>query len=109
MVAEEFLPRASYPLLTATTLLVPGYIDEEEVGKIAEFIASISRDIPYSLLVFYPAYCMADLPVTSREQAVRCFRAAKDAGLKRVHVGNLHLLGLSFATFLSLAERAAKL
>jgi pyruvate formate lyase activating enzyme len=31
-VAEQFLHRASHPLLTATTLLVPGYVDEEEVG-----------------------------------------------------------------------------
>lgn len=95
MLAEEFLPRADYPFLTATTLLVPGYVDGEEVGRIAEFIASFSPEIPYSLLVFYPAYCMSDLPVTSKEQVIRCFRAAKDAGLRRIHVGNLHLLGLS--------------
>lgn len=104
LVAEEFLSRANHPLLTATTLLVPGYIDAEEVGRIAGFIASISREIPYSLLVFYPAYCMADLSVTPREQVVRCFRAALDAGLERVHVGNLHLLGLSFSALLDLVR-----
>lgn len=107
MVAEEFLPRARYPFLTATTLLVPGYIDEEEVAKIAEFIASISPEIPYSLLVFYPAFCMADLGITPREQVVRCFRAAERAGLKRLYVGNLHLLGLSFTAFLSLVRNGA--
>ncbi len=102
MVAEEFLPRAKHPLLTATTLLVPGYVDEEEVGRIAEFIAALSPEIPYSLLVFYPAYCLADLPITPLEQVVRCYRAAREAGLSRVHVGNLHLLGLDFPAFLSL-------
>ncbi len=104
MIAEELLPRADYPLLTATTLLVPGYVDEEEVGRIAEFIASLSPEIPYSLLVFYPAYCMSDLEVTPRDQVMRCFRAAREAGLKRVHVGNLHLLGLSQEAFLELAR-----
>ncbi|MGY4707338.1 radical SAM protein [Candidatus Bipolaricaulota sp. J31] len=104
MVAEEILPRADHPLLTATTLLVPGYVDEEEVGRIAGFIASLSPRIPYSLLIFYPAYCMSDLPVTSREQAIRCYRAAREAGLERVHVGNLHLLGLSTEAFLALAQ-----
>ena len=102
MLAEELLPGARHPLLTATTLLVPGYVDEEEVGRIAEFIASLSPEIPYSLLVFHPDYCLADLPVTPLEQVVRCFRAAVGAGLSRVHVGNLHLLGLSFPAFLSL-------
>jgi len=108
MVAEEFLSRADYPFLTATTLLVPGYVHEEEVGRIAEFIASLSPEIPYSLLVFYPAYCASDLPVTSREQAIRCFRAAVEAGLKRVHVGNLHLLGLSSRAFFAVVEENAE-
>lgn len=104
MLAEELLRKAKHPFLTATTLLVPGYVDEEEVRKIAEFIAGLSPDIPYSLLVFHPAYCLADLSVTSLAQAIRCFRAAKAAGLRRVHVGNLHLLGLSFPAFLSLVQ-----
>lgn len=108
LVAEEFRAAADYPFLTATTLLVPGYVDEDEVGRIAEFIASLSPEIPYSLLVFYPAYCMSDLPITPREQAIRCYRAAREAGLVRVHVGNLHLLGLSTEAFRALVgeERA---
>ena len=44
--------RPDPPLLVASTLLVPGYIDEEEVGKIARFIASVDPAIPYSLLAF---------------------------------------------------------
>ncbi len=104
LLAEQFLPQAGHPFLTATTLLVPGYVDEGEVGRIAEFIAELCPDIPYSLLVFHPAYCLADLPVTSLEQVVRSFRAARSAGLSRVHVGNLHLLGLSFPAFLSRVE-----
>jgi len=107
MVAEELLPAAGYPLLTATTLLVPGYVDEEEVRKIAGFIAGLSPEIPYSLLVFYPAYCLSDLPVTPLEQAIRCYRAAVGAGLRHVHVGNLHLLGLSLPVFLSLVQDTA--
>ena len=104
VLAEELLPEAKHPFLTATTLLVPDYVGEEEVGKIAEFIAGLSPDIPYSLLVFHPAYCLSDLPVTPLAQAIRCFRAARAAGLRRVHVGNLHLLGLTFPAFLSLAN-----
>jgi len=80
------------PLLIASTLLVPGYIDEEEVGKIAEFIASIDRDIPYSLLAFHPHFRMADLERTPRTLANRCWQAAKEAGLERVRMANVHLL-----------------
>jgi pyruvate formate lyase activating enzyme len=81
------------PLLIASTLLVPGYIDEYEVGNIARFIASLDRDIPYSLLGFHPHFQMEDLPRTSRKHAGRCLKAARNAGLRNVRVGNIHLLG----------------
>ena len=35
---------------------------------------------------------MTDLPATSRRQAVECLEVAKDAGLSRVKLGNIHLL-----------------
>ncbi len=81
------------PFLTSTTLLVPGYVDEAEVRGIARFIASINPEIPYSLLAFHPDYKMTDLPASSRKQAQECLDAARRAGLKRVRVGNIHLLG----------------
>jgi len=61
--------RPNPPLLVASTLLVPGYIDEYEVEKISKFIASLNRDIPYSLLAFYPCFYMRELPTTSRKHA----------------------------------------
>ncbi len=78
-------------MLTATTLLVPYYIDAREVGEIARFIARHDRNIPYSLLVFHPDYLMTDLPVTPKAQAEACFREAR-RHLSRVNMGNLQLL-----------------
>jgi pyruvate formate lyase activating enzyme len=80
-------------LLVASTLLVPGYVDEEEVRAIARFIASLDPTTPYSLLAFHPAFAMADLPPTSRRHALACKAAAEEAGLSRVRVGNEHVLG----------------
>ncbi|MGD8952501.1 MAG: hypothetical protein PVG62_17250, partial [Desulfobacterales bacterium] len=74
------------------TLMVPGYIDAREVLQIAEFIAGLDPDIPYSLLAFRPQSHMGDLPPTSRRQADACLKAARKAGLKRVRIGNEHLL-----------------
>jgi pyruvate formate lyase activating enzyme len=80
------------PLLIASTLLVPGYIDEEEIKSLAQFIASISPDIPYSLLGFYPHFYMSDLRLTTKALAQRCLHAAQEAGLRNVRIGNVHLL-----------------
>ncbi len=95
-VAARTPERPDPPLLVASTLLVPGYIDEQEVGAIARFIARLSPDIPYALLAFHPQFAMNDLPTTSRRHAERAAEAATEAGLTRVRVGNLHLLGSSY-------------
>jgi len=70
---------------------VPGYVDAEEVEKIAKFISQISPEIPYTLLAFYPCYVMNDLPTTSQKQAKECLEAAQKH-LKKVRLGNIHLL-----------------
>jgi pyruvate formate lyase activating enzyme len=84
--------RPDPPFLIASTLMVPGYLDAQEVKGIAEFIASLNPDIPYSLLAFHPEYQMTDLPATSRTLAQQCLEAAARAGLTRVRLGNQHLL-----------------
>lgn len=84
--------RPEPPFLIACTLLVPGYVEEQEVGSIGRWLASLDPSIPYSLLVFHPQFLMEDLPITSRSQTNACLQVAKDAGLEHVRVGNLHLL-----------------
>lgn len=90
--SRYFKERPTPPFLIASSLLIPGYIDEEEVANIAEFIASLNPDIPYSLLAFYPAFQMNDTPVTPRKLAMNCYKIAREAGLTNVHIGNIHLL-----------------
>jgi len=59
---------------------------------LASFIARINPDIPYALLGFAPEFLMDDSPTTSNAQAQACLKAAKQAGLTRVRLGNEHLL-----------------
>ena len=92
-VVEAGRERPEVPLFTASTLLVPGYVDVEEVRMIARFLASLDPDIPYSLLAFHPDYRMRDLPPTSRRHAEEAVRAAREEGLTNVNVGNVWLLG----------------
>jgi len=89
--ARYGLQRPDPPFLTASTLLVPGYIDVEEVEGIASFIAGLDPNIPYSLLAFYPQFYMRDLPTTSKKEAMECLGVARKY-LKRVRIGNVHLL-----------------
>ncbi len=90
--AEWTSGRSAPPALIASTPLIPGYIDEDEVYGLASFIAGINPDIPYALLAFAPQFLMDDSPTTSTAQAYACLEAAKHAGLTRVRLGNEHLL-----------------
>ena len=92
MIGEKFFEkRAELPILTASTLLVPGYIDAEEVDYLSRFIADTDPRIPYTLLAFYPDYVLTDVPTTNRDLAYRCRDAAKKH-LENVRIGNIHLL-----------------
>lgn len=90
--ASHIPKRKEPPLVVVSTLLVPGYVTSEEVGRIARFLAEIDPDIPYSLLGFAPQFFMSDLPRTSLGLAEEAEAAARAAGLHRIHVGNRHLL-----------------
>jgi pyruvate formate lyase activating enzyme len=84
--------RADPPFLIASTLLVPGYIDEDEIRGISRLIASVNSEIPYALLAFSPQFYLGDLPTTPRSRTLRFKEIAEEAGLKQVRIGNPHLL-----------------
>jgi pyruvate formate lyase activating enzyme len=88
---EHYAKRKDTPILTATTLLVPGYVDAFEVEKISTFISSLDESIPYSLLVFHPDHMMRDLPPTPLKQVIECTKIALK-NLTNVHVGNAGML-----------------
>jgi pyruvate formate lyase activating enzyme len=90
--AARLEERPDLPFLMASTLMVPGYVDLEEIHGLARLIARLNPNIPYSLLAFYPQFYLRDLPVTSRDFAFKARQVALNAGVKRVHLGNLHLL-----------------
>jgi pyruvate formate lyase activating enzyme len=81
--------------LVASILLVPGYIDLQEVRRICAFIADCDPSIPTALLGFSPHHAMSDLPRTSRNHAKAALEISKEEGLENVRIGNLGLLGLN--------------
>lgn len=84
--------RPEVPFARASTLLVPGYVDDEEIRGLASFIAGLDPTIPYSLLAFHPLYYMDDMPYTKREDAERLVEICREEGLQRVRIGNPWLL-----------------
>jgi pyruvate formate lyase activating enzyme len=76
--------------LEITTLVIPGKNDsDQELKKIAQFIASIDTQIPWHVSRFYPQYKMLDVEPTPPATIERALRIGKNAGLHYVYPGNL--------------------
>lgn len=76
--------------LEVTTLVIPGHNDsDKELTDIAEFIKSVSDEIPWHVTAFYPQYLMKDVPPTSQETLKRAYKIGKKVGLKYVYTGNI--------------------
>jgi pyruvate formate lyase activating enzyme len=72
-----------------TTLIIPGINDSsEEFEKIAEFISSIDRNIPWHISRFFPRYRMMENSVTPIATLELAYRIGKKY-LKNVHIGNV--------------------
>ena len=73
-----------------TTLLIPGLNDsEEELTKLAEFIAEQSADIPWHISRFHPTYRMRNIPPTPTGKIHTAKQIGDNAGLRYVYTGNI--------------------
>ncbi|MFW6231380.1 MAG: AmmeMemoRadiSam system radical SAM enzyme [Nanoarchaeota archaeon] len=73
-----------------TTLIIPGENDsEEEITKIAKFIAEIDPTIPWHISRFFPMYRMLDKTPTPRDALYLAEQIGKKEGLKHVYIGNI--------------------
>ncbi len=73
-----------------TTLLIPQHNDsDEELKQIAEFLAGISKDIPWHISAFHPDYQMLKVPATKHRDLLRADEIGKRAGLRYVYLGNI--------------------
>ncbi|MCD6527292.1 MAG: AmmeMemoRadiSam system radical SAM enzyme [Desulfuromonas sp.] len=77
--------------LEVTTLLIPGYNDDEaQVQGAAEFIANeLGVETPWHVTAFYPTYRLTDAPPTPVSTLLKAQQIGQRAGLRYVYVGNV--------------------
>jgi pyruvate formate lyase activating enzyme len=80
-----------------TTLIVPGQNDSDsELKQIAEFIASLSKNIPWHISRFFPTYKMSETQTTPISTIKKAFNIGKKAGLNFIYAGNIDSNKMSF-------------
>lgn len=76
--------------LEVVTLVVPGFNDSDaELKDAAEFLVSVSPDIPWHVTAFHQDYKMRDRDDTSTRTLLRTAEIGVAAGLRYVYAGNL--------------------
>ncbi len=76
--------------LEVTTLIIPWENDSnKELEKIADFIAWVSKDIPWHISAFHPDYEMLDTPSTPIETLKRAYEIWKKKWIKYIYVWNI--------------------
>jgi len=76
--------------LEITTLIITGVNDDEkQLKQIADFIASLDKNIPWHLSRFFPCYKMTDTPPTPISTLKKAQKIGQKTGLKYVYLGNI--------------------
>ncbi|MEM4337134.1 MAG: AmmeMemoRadiSam system radical SAM enzyme [Candidatus Woesearchaeota archaeon] len=74
-----------------TTLIIPNHNDSEEnLRRIAKFISSLNKNIPWHITRFFPMYKMEKIPPTPIDTLIRAYKIGLEAGLKYIYIGNVH-------------------
>ncbi|HKG92338.1 MAG TPA: AmmeMemoRadiSam system radical SAM enzyme [Gemmatimonadaceae bacterium] len=76
--------------LEVLTLVIPGFSDDEgQLRAAAEYVASVSPDIPWHVTAFHEDYKFYGMGNTTAEMLVRACEVGREAGLRYVYAGNL--------------------
>jgi pyruvate formate lyase activating enzyme len=76
--------------LEVVTLIVPGFNDsDDELRRMADFLAGVSPDVPWHVTAFHSDYKLHDRGSTPAPTVKRAVAIGHAAGLRYVYAGNL--------------------
>ncbi|MCX8030774.1 MAG: radical SAM protein, partial [Thermodesulfovibrionales bacterium] len=104
---EEILKRDF--TLEVLTLYIPGWVETDQIKEIAKHLAKTSSEIPFTILAFFGEYKLKGLQSPNLYQMLDAYCVSKEAGLKNIRMGNIHLFvktDRDYQILMELAEEA---
>ncbi|MHA1579826.1 MAG: radical SAM protein [Candidatus Freyarchaeota archaeon] len=71
------------------TLYIPGWVESDQILKIAEIVKDTDPYIPFTILAFFPQYKLRDVRSPTLGEMLDAYLKARSAGLKTVKLGNV--------------------
>jgi len=76
-------------VLEVLSLFIPGWVEGDQIEKIARILVDMDSQIPYTILAFFPEYQLKDVPSPSLKQMLGAYERVKSLGLMNVRLGNI--------------------
>jgi len=86
-------------VLEVLSLLIPGWVDVDQIKKIAEILKEVDPEIPFCILAFFPIYKMSNVRSPIIHEMIEAFISAKQVGLKNIRLGNVGVFAKSREDF----------
>ncbi len=84
---EEMLRRGF--VLEVLSLYIPSLVETDQLKCIADLLASANKQVPFTILAFFPQYRMSRFRAPKLEEMLEAYTAARAAGLQNVRLGNI--------------------
>jgi len=84
---EEILKRGF--VLEVLSLLIPGYVEKDQLIKIASLVKKVDSNIPFTILAFFPEHRMRNTRAPNLNEMLQAYYAVKETGLKNIRLANL--------------------
>ena len=82
-------------VLEVLSLYIPGLVEAADLENIARILYSVDREIPFTILAFFPEYKMKDFSRPSVAEMVEACKGVKAVGLTNVCLGNVGVFARS--------------
>lgn len=76
-------------VLEIVLLYIPGLVEVEQISLFGELLASVDKDLPVTLLAFFPEYKLLNHRSPSKQEMLHAYTVLKEKGLRKVKIGNI--------------------
>jgi len=99
---EEIVNRGF--VLEVLSLYIPGLVEAEQIYEIAKLIADVDKEIPFTILAFFPENRMRNFRSPNVYEMINAFTLVQASGLKNVRLGNTGIFAKGDAEYRLLEE-----
>ncbi len=79
-------------ILEIVLLYIPGLVELDEIRKFGKLLAEVDKDVPITLLAFFPEYQLVNYRSPTYTEMVKAYRILESYGLRKVRLGNVGVI-----------------